>query len=50
MFQPLAPQHAEAPGEFVPLGYYHWLRTWIDDARYISPMLWELEIHRIDHK
>ncbi|HYJ90573.1 MAG TPA: hypothetical protein VEV84_04640, partial [Pyrinomonadaceae bacterium] len=49
-FQPLAPQHAEMPGEFVPLGYYHWLRTWIDDAKYISPMLWELEIHRIDVK
>ena len=48
MFQPLAPEHAEMPGEFVPLGYYHWLRTWIDDAKYISPMLWELEIHRID--
>jgi hypothetical protein len=47
-FQPLAPEHAEMPGEFVPLGYYHWLRTWIDDAKYISPMLWELEIHRID--
>jgi len=48
LFEPLAPQHAEMPGEFVPLGYYHWLRTWIDDAKYISPMLWELEIHRID--
>jgi hypothetical protein len=48
LFQPLAPQHAEMPGEFVPLGYYAWLRTWIDDPRYISPMLWELEIHRID--
>lgn len=47
-FQPLAPQHAEAPGEFVPLGYFHWLRTWINDFRYVSPMLWELEIHRID--
>ena len=48
LFQPLAPQHAEAPGEFVPLGYFHWLRTWINDFRYVSPMLWELEIHRID--
>ena len=47
-FQPLAPEHAEAPGEFVPLGYFHWLRTWINDFRYVSPMLWELEIHRID--
>ena len=47
-FQPLAPQHAEAPGEFVPLGYLAWLRTWVDDPRYVSPMLWDLEIHRID--
>jgi len=47
-FQPLSPQHAEAPGEFVPLGYFAWLRTWVDDPRYVSPMLWDLEIHRID--
>jgi hypothetical protein len=47
-FQPLAPRHAEAPGEFVPLGYFAWLRTWVDDPRYVGPMLWDLEIHRID--
>lgn len=43
VFQPLAPAHAEAPGEFVPLGYFHWVRTWIDDERYIEPILWNLE-------
>jgi 4-amino-4-deoxy-L-arabinose transferase-like glycosyltransferase len=43
LFQPLAPAHAEMPGEFVPHGYYLWLRTWIDDQRYIEPMLWNLE-------
>jgi 4-amino-4-deoxy-L-arabinose transferase-like glycosyltransferase len=43
LFQPLAPAHAEMPGEFVPRGYFHWLRTWIDDGRYIGPVLWSLD-------
>ncbi|HAF21823.1 MAG TPA: hypothetical protein DCK93_02745 [Blastocatellia bacterium] len=43
LFQPLAPAHAEMPGEFVPRGYLSWLRTWIDDARYIDPVLWSLD-------
>jgi hypothetical protein len=47
MFQPLAPTHAEAPGEFVPHGYFLWLRTWINDERYIPTMQWGLEIQRI---
>ncbi len=43
LFQPLAPAHAEMPGEFVPRGYLAWLRTWIDDSRHIGPVLWALE-------
>jgi hypothetical protein len=43
LFQPLAPAHAEMPGEFVPRGYLSWLRTWIDDSRYIGPVLWSLD-------
>ena len=43
VFQPLAPAHAEMPGEFVPRGYYSWLRTWIDDGRYLGPLLWSLD-------
>jgi 4-amino-4-deoxy-L-arabinose transferase-like glycosyltransferase len=43
MFQPLSPAHAEMPGEFVPRGYLAWLRTWIDDGRYIGPVLWALD-------
>jgi hypothetical protein len=43
LFQPLAPAHAEMPGEFVPRGYLAWLRTWIDDGRYIAPVLWTLD-------
>ena len=43
VFQPLAPAHAEMPGEFVPRGYSLWLRTWIDDSKYIDPLIWGLE-------
>jgi 4-amino-4-deoxy-L-arabinose transferase-like glycosyltransferase len=43
VFQPLAPAHAEMPGEFVPRGYLAWLRTWMEDQKYIGPVLWKLE-------
>ena len=42
-FQPLAPAHGEMPDEFVARGYYLWLRTWLDDERYIAPFLWSLD-------
>jgi predicted acyltransferase len=48
LFQPLAPAHAEMPGEFVPHGYDRWLRTWVDDSRFVEPMLWNLDEKRID--
>jgi len=47
LFQPLAPAHGEMPGEFVPRGYLLWLRTWLDDERYIAPVLWALDSRRI---
>jgi hypothetical protein len=31
------------PGEFVPRGYLLWLRTWVDDSRYIGPVLWAVD-------
>lgn len=43
LFQPLAPAHAEMPGEFVPRGYLKWVRTWIEDQRDIGPALWSLD-------
>jgi len=43
LFQPLAPAHAEMPGEFVPRGYLLWVRTWLDDSRYVGPALWSLD-------
>ncbi|HEY0460727.1 MAG TPA: glycosyltransferase family 39 protein [Pyrinomonadaceae bacterium] len=48
VFQPLAPAHAEMPGEFVPHNYHRWLRTWVDDSRFTEPMLWNLDEKRIN--
>jgi hypothetical protein len=48
LFQPLAPAHGEMPGEFVPRGYNTWLRTWLDDERYIGPFLWSFDEQQID--
>src|SRR5205823_12438798 len=48
LFQPLAPAHGEMPGEFVPRGYNLWLRTWVDDERYIPEFLWSFDTDRID--
>jgi len=48
VFQPLAPAHGEMPGEFVPRGYYLWLRTWLDDQSYVQPFLWSLDTDPID--
>jgi 4-amino-4-deoxy-L-arabinose transferase-like glycosyltransferase len=47
LFQPLSPTHAEMPGEFVARGYQAWLRTWVDDQRYINPMIWSMGDARI---
>jgi len=47
LFQPLAPAHAEMPGEFVPRGYLLWVRTWLDDSRYVGPALWSMDTRPI---
>src|ERR1700754_4552815 len=47
LFQPLSPTHGEMPGEFVPRGYLLWLRTWLDDSRYVGPVLWAVDTRPI---
>jgi hypothetical protein len=42
-FMPLQPRHQGVPNGFVPTGYYNWLRTWVDDQRYIQPFRWEVD-------
>jgi len=38
----LEPKYQSLPNGFVPAGYYEWLRTWVDDQRYVKPLRWEL--------
>src|SRR5438046_2187867 len=47
LFQPLAPVNAEMPGEFIPHGYLRWVKTWLDDQRYIDVAVWEVGIQPI---
>jgi hypothetical protein len=48
VLQPVAPPHANQPDEFAPLGYITWLRTWVDDERYVSPVEDALDLYPID--
>jgi 4-amino-4-deoxy-L-arabinose transferase-like glycosyltransferase len=48
VFQPAAPLYANAPDEFVPRGYIAWLRTWVDDERYVSPFEDSVDLFPID--
>src|ERR1044072_9437476 len=48
VFQPLAPANANMPGEFVPLGYHRWLKTWVTDSEYQDQLLWDLGKEPVD--
>jgi len=47
VFQPVVPHYANMPDEFAPLGYIAWLRTWVDDERYVSPIEDALDLYPI---
>jgi len=44
VFQPLGPAHGEMPDEFVARGYLLWVRTWLDESKYVGPALWSLDM------
>ena len=48
VFQPLAPPNGNMPGEFVPLGYERWMKTWMTDGEYLDDLLWNLDQAPID--
>jgi hypothetical protein len=47
VFQPVAPEFANMPGEFVPRGYIQWLRTWVDDVKYTEGLEFPLDQDQI---
>ena len=36
------------PGEFVPLGYHRWLKTWMTDGEYLDQLMWDLGKEPVD--
>ena len=47
-FEPLAPRYATAPGEFVPLGFERWMRTWIVDYVSVEEIYWSVPGDEVD--
>ena len=42
VFQPLAPRYANDPGEFVPMGFNRWMKTWIVDVVSTEEVYWQV--------
>jgi hypothetical protein len=42
-FQPLAPRYANSPGEYVPIGYSRWVRTWLVSMADVEEAFWKLD-------
>ncbi|PYP91939.1 MAG: hypothetical protein DMG65_05735 [Candidatus Angelobacter sp. Gp1-AA117] len=42
IFQPLASRYADDPGEFVPLGFNHWIKTWTVDFVSVDEVFWHV--------
>ena len=47
-FQPLAPRYANEENEFVPMGFNHWVKTWIADYTSVEEIYWEVPGTAID--
>ena len=43
IIQPLAPRYATDPGEFVPLGFQRWFRTWAIDFASTEEVYWNYD-------
>jgi 4-amino-4-deoxy-L-arabinose transferase-like glycosyltransferase len=48
LFQPLAPRYANDPGEFVPTGFNHWVKTWIVDYVSVQEVYWHVSGEALD--
>lgn len=47
-FQPLAPRYANEEGEFVPMGFNRWTKTWIADYVSVEDIYWAAPGSKID--
>ncbi|HEX7894475.1 MAG TPA: glycosyltransferase family 39 protein, partial [Terriglobales bacterium] len=47
-FQPLAPRYANEEGEFVPMGFNRWTKTWITDYASVEEVYWQVPGQPID--
>jgi 4-amino-4-deoxy-L-arabinose transferase-like glycosyltransferase len=41
-FQPLAPRYASEKGEFVPMGFNRWVKTWMADYASVEEIYWSV--------
>jgi len=41
-FQPLAPRYANEAGEFVPLGFNRWVKTWMAEYTSVEEIYWQV--------
>jgi hypothetical protein len=48
VFQPLAPRYANDPGEFVPYGFNHWVKTWLVDFVSVEEIYWPVSGKSLD--
>jgi 4-amino-4-deoxy-L-arabinose transferase-like glycosyltransferase len=42
VWQPLASRYANDPGEFLPRGFNHWVRTWMADFVSVEEVYWKV--------
>ena len=42
VFQPLAPRYANAPEEYVPLGFNRWVKTWLAEYVSVEDVFWNV--------
>lgn len=47
-FEPLTPRYASNPGDFVPLGFNRWVKTWMADYVSVQEIYWQEPGEKID--
>jgi 4-amino-4-deoxy-L-arabinose transferase-like glycosyltransferase len=47
-FQPLSPRYANAPGDYVPMGFNRWVKTWMADYVSVEEIYWAVPGDALD--